>query len=176
MNFKRHLIIKNLLIFCLLIIIGYLYFELNSFKNHYQIESEKEKQLLETVVRLEEEIDYLNKRQIKEAEVLYLIEKLKDSGFTRSYGDGHTWYIAAEELGMIGKPAIPYLIENIETQDDYERALTFYALLLASQHENVKEFAGRDYIITYLDFDVERHEEMKKVAYQWWKKHRHNWD
>ena len=43
---------------------------------------------------------------------------------------------------MVGKPAIPGLIEKLETDDDYERALALYALLLASQHENVKEFTN----------------------------------
>ncbi|MCX7773528.1 MAG: hypothetical protein N2376_10505 [Clostridia bacterium] len=109
-----------------------------------------------------------------EEKVAYYMEKLKDKSFTGTYGDGQTWYTAAEELGMIGKPAIPKLIERLDTQDDYERALVLYALLLATQHDNVKTFTQGEYINVNLDFNAENHAEMVKAAKEWWEKYKSN--
>lgn len=106
--------------------------------------------------------------------VRYYIDKLKDKSYTDTYGEGYTWYTAAEELGKIGKPAIPYLIEKLKTTDDYERSLALYALLLATQHENVKAFAGNDYINVNLDFNAGNHPPMVKVANDWWEKYKDN--
>ncbi len=113
--------------------------------------------------------------QTVEERVAYNIEKLKDKAYIGTYGDGYTWYTAAEELGMIGKPAIPALIQKLDTKDDYERTLVFYALLLATQHDNVKEFTKGEYINTSLDFNVKTHPEMKKQALAWWEKYKSNW-
>ncbi len=113
----------------------------------------------------------------KENSVEYYLEKLKDKSFTGTYGDGEepkVWYTAAEELGMVGKPAIPGLIEKLETDDDYERALALYALLLASQHENVKEFTNGEYIDVTLDFNPETHRSMVDKALAWWDKYKDN--
>ncbi|MBU3804842.1 MAG: hypothetical protein H9872_08830 [Candidatus Cellulosilyticum pullistercoris] len=101
----------------------------------------------------------------------YYINQLKDPTYTDIYNEEYTYYIAAESLGQIGKPAIPKLIEKLSTEDDYERALTLYALLLASQADNVKAFAGNDYIQTYLDFDSRNHPELIKIAKAWWEKY-----
>lgn len=112
-------------------------------------------------------------------DVLFYIHKLKDEDYTSTYGDGQNikiWYTAAEELGQIGKPAIPFLIKNLHTKNDYERALTLYALLLATQHENVKEFSHGSYINVNLEFDTENHEEYVKKANSWWEKYKHNWE
>ena len=81
-----------------------------------------------------------------ENDMFFLLSKLKDPNYTDTYNEGYTWYIAAEELGMIGKPAIPFLIEKLHTRDDYERTQTLYALLLASQKENVRAFTGGEYV------------------------------
>lgn len=110
--------------------------------------------------------------------ILYYMDKLKDKNFVKTYGDGEnikTWYTAAEELGNIGKPAIPYLIMRLSTKDDYERTLAFYALRLASQHENVKSFA-KDFIDVQLDFEVKNHEKMNKTAHEWYRKYKSNFE
>ena len=112
-------------------------------------------------------------------DVIFYINKLKDADFTSTYGDGENikiWYISAEELGLIGKTAIPFLIKNLETKNGYERTLTLYALLLSSQHQNVKEFTKGEYIKVYLDFDSKTHEEDIKIVKSWWKKYKHNWE
>lgn len=112
------------------------------------------------------------------ADVLYYIHKLKDKDFTSTYGGENekTWYTAAEELGTIGKEAIPFLIKNLETNNEYERALTLYALLLASQAEDVKTFTKGEYIEVNLDFDASTHEEYMEIAKAWWEKYKENWD
>ena len=101
----------------------------------------------------------------------YYIDHLKDSTYTSIYNEDYTYYIAAENLGQIGKPAIPKLIEKLSTEDDYERSLVLYSLLLASQADNVKVFAGNDYILTSLDFDSRNHPELVKIARAWWEKY-----
>lgn len=112
-------------------------------------------------------------------DVLYYIDKLKDKDFVSVSGDGENqkiWYTAAEELGKIGKHAIPFLIKNLDTKDDYERALTLYALLLASQNDNVIEFTNGEYIDVNLDFDTKAQVEYVKVAKSWWEKYKGNWE
>lgn len=101
----------------------------------------------------------------------YYIDELKDPNNTSLYNEDYTYYISAENLGLIGKPAIPKLIEKLSTSDDYERALVLYALLLASQADNVKVFAGNDYIQTSLDFDSRNHPDQVKIAMAWWEKY-----
>ena len=101
----------------------------------------------------------------------YYIDQLKDPTYTSIYNEDYTYYIAAESLGQIGKPAIPKLIEKLSTEDDYERALVLYALLLASQADNVKAFAGDDYIQTSLDFDSRNHPKLVEIASAWWEKY-----
>ncbi|NLO98694.1 MAG: hypothetical protein GX386_00160, partial [Clostridiaceae bacterium] len=58
--------------------------------------------------------------------------------------------------------------------DDYERALALYALLLATQHDNVKSFTDGEYIIVNLDFNKENHPEMVDIAIAWWNKYKDN--
>lgn len=102
----------------------------------------------------------------------YYIDHLKDRNYYSTYNENYIYYTAAENLGLIGKPAIPKLIEKLSTTDDYERTLTLYALLLASQADNVKIFAGDDYIQTALDFDSNTHPEQVKLALNWWEKYK----
>lgn len=109
--------------------------------------------------------------QIETRLVDYYIDRLKDPTYTSIYNDDYTYYIAAESLGEIGKSAIPKLIEKLSTEDDYERALALYALLLASQADNVKDFAGNDYIQTCLDFDGRNHPALVEIARNWWTKY-----
>jgi len=131
----------------------------------------------------EEKKDEVNKESKEEegtqiADVLYYIHKLKDKDFTSTYGGENekVWYTAAEELGNIGKESIPFLIKNLETKNDYERALTLYALLLASQSDDVKVFTKGEYIEVNLDFDASTHKEYVDIAKAWWDKYKSNWE
>ena len=118
--------------------------------------------------------DVLPEDSTIEEKVEFYLEKLKDKDYIGTYNEGYIWYTAAEELGKIGKPAIPGLIQKLETQDDYERALALYALLLATQHDNVKSFTDGEYIIVNLDFNKENHPEMVDIAIAWWNKYKDN--
>ncbi len=105
--------------------------------------------------------------------ISYYIDKLSDPTYTTTYNTDYTWYTAAEALGEIGKPAIPPLIQRLNTTTDpYETSLIFYSLLLASQAENVKAFAGNNCIQTYLDFDTTSHNSKKQIALEWWNKYK----
>ena len=104
----------------------------------------------------------------------YYMDKLKDPTYVILHPNDSTYYIAAENLGLIGKPAIPALIERLNTKDDYERALALYALLLASQSEQVQAFCGNDYIHTNLDFDARNHPQQVNAALEWWEKYKDN--
>lgn len=109
-----------------------------------------------------------------EGSVDYYISKLADKNFIKTYNEDYIWYTAAEELGAIGKDAIAPLMKKLDTTDDYERALALYALLLASQNENVKSFTGGDYIEVNLDFDAATHPEAVAKAKAWWEKYKDN--
>ena len=102
----------------------------------------------------------------------YYMDKLKDPTFTSIYNNEYIYYTAAEQLGQIGKKAIPRLIDRLDTTDDYERALVLYALLLASQDNEVKAFVDDNYLHTYLDFDARNHPQQVKVALEWWEKYK----
>lgn len=107
---------------------------------------------------------------------LYYLSKLGDKTFTTTYNHDYTWYIAAEELGKIGKDAIPLLIENLKTGNTYEKSLTFYALQLASQNDNVKTFTKGEYIdlVSPLEFDEKQFDRMNKIVDAWWQKYKNN--
>lgn len=113
-------------------------------------------------------------------EVEFFIEKLKDKTFVETYGDSEeerTWYTAAEELGMLGKEAIPYLIQHLNTTTDtYDKGLTLYALLLASQDENLKEITNGEYIQAGLTFEIDEQEKFTQAAIEWWNKYKDQLD
>lgn len=102
----------------------------------------------------------------------YYMDKLSDPTYTSIYNEEYVYYTAAEQLGQIGKMAIPPLIDQLDTSDDYERALVLYALLLASQDDTVKIFTNGEYIHTNLDFDARNHPGQVEIALQWWEKYK----
>ena len=110
-------------------------------------------------------------------EIEFYIDKLPDRDFTDTYGHGYTWYTAAEELGRIGKPAIPYLIEQLQSDDDYVVMLSLYALQLASQDSRVTEKTGGDYIqLKGTVLSKESNDVNYNVAYSWWEKYKHHFN
>lgn len=140
----------------------------------YSASSEME----ERIQALEKEVENKSREMQELGKVMYYVGKLSDKDFIGSYGHGYTWYAAAEELGKIGKPAVPYLVENLQTKNDYERTVTFYALMLATQHDNVKELTKGDYINLQapLEFNAKNHPEMKKKVDAWWEKYQSYWE
>lgn len=75
----------------------------------------------------------------------FYIRHLGDSTFVSHYGDFDqptVWNIAAERLGMMGRPAIAPLIGRLDDAQGFELSQTLYALSLAAQHESVKAVTG----------------------------------
>jgi len=106
----------------------------------------------------------------------YYISKLPDRQFVKTYGDGENpkpWYTAAEELGQIGKPAIPALIERLETPDPYELKLALYALMLASQDPELLAETGDNYLELGSVLTEDTNEENKRRALEWWDLYQH---
>lgn len=77
--------------------------------------------------------------------VAFYVSKLGDPAFVTRYGDGQTWYMAAEELGQIGRKAVPALMRALESSDVHTRTQAFYALRLAAQHPSVASLTGGAY-------------------------------
>ena len=80
------------------------------------------------------------------------------------------WYEAAEQLGVIGAPAVPSLIDVLRsTTDDYERTQAFYALLLAAQDYRIRVGLGigiPDYPMAYPE--PASHAALREQWLDWW--------
>lgn len=110
--------------------------------------------------------------------IRFHIDKLPDRTHVRPYGDADNprpWYIAAEALGQIGKPAVPALIERLDTQDPYELKLVLYALMLASQDPALQTATGGDYLRLGTVLTESSNDENLYLARDWWQRHRHLW-
>jgi hypothetical protein len=79
--------------------------------------------------------------------VSFLIRQLGDSTFYSHYGhydEPSIWWIAPEELGLKGLPAIRPLIARLDSVKGFELQQTLYALLRASQHETTEAITKGD--------------------------------
>ncbi|MBR2514991.1 MAG: hypothetical protein IKE45_13480 [Halomonas sp.] len=109
-----------------------------------------------------------------EEEAAYYVSRLADRRFVSSYGDRdnpRTWYIAAERLGEIGKPAVPLLFARLNTQDEYELMLALYALQLATQDTLLMARTRGDYVQLTTTLDPAGNAENTQIARQWWQQH-----
>lgn len=110
--------------------------------------------------------------------IAYYIRKLPDRDYVQSYGgEEHPrfWYSAAEALGAIGKPAVPALIERLDTTDSYELMLVVYALMLASQDPELLATTNGNYLrLDTVLIDDTNHENRRR-ARDWWQRHLHLW-
>lgn len=111
-------------------------------------------------------------------EVAYYVERLPDRSLVTLYGDEENprpWYVAAEELGQIGKPAIPALMGRLDSSDPYEQMLALYALLLASQDRALMAETGGEALRLDTVLTEETNAVNRKRAEDWWQRHRHLW-
>lgn len=116
--------------------------------------------------------------QASEDELAYNLRRLSDRDYTDTYGDGENqkiWYTAAENLGEIGKPAIPALIEKLESDDAYEVMLALYALQLASQDEALAEQLGSNYLRLPSVLNPRANNHNRAIALSWWDDYKHLW-
>ncbi|REL32803.1 HEAT repeat domain-containing protein [Rhodohalobacter sp. SW132] len=156
-------------VFCLIVIL------ITSCSNQKETDSENEKE--QTTEVSENDPPEVSDELSETEEIEFYIDKLPDRDFTETYGHGYTWYTAAEELGMIGKPAIPHLIRQLSSDDEYVVMLSLYALQLASQDSAVTEKTGGEYIeLEGTVLSKESNSRNIQVAESWWNKHRHLWD
>lgn len=110
--------------------------------------------------------------------IRYNISKLPDRDYVEIYGDEENprpWYTAAEALSEIGKPAVPALIERLDTADSYELMLALYALMLASQDPALLAETDGDYLRLDTVLTQDTNEENLGRALDWWQRYRHLW-
>lgn len=110
--------------------------------------------------------------------IQYYIGKLPDRDYVETYGDAENprpWYTAAEALGEIGKPAVPALINRLDTPDPYELKLVLYALMLASQDQNLRAQTNGDYLHLDTVLTQTSNTENRERALDWWQRYRHLW-
>jgi hypothetical protein len=88
---------------------------------------------------------YENLNALTADPIAFYLSKLGDKTLTMRYGEGQTWYVAPEELGQIGRAAVPGLIRALESTDAYTRTQAFYGLRLAAQHPSVSALTGGAY-------------------------------
>ena len=110
--------------------------------------------------------------------IRYYIGKLPDRDYVRTYGDTDhpkPWYTAAEALGEIGKPAIPALMERLDTLDPHELMLALYALMLASQDPALQKETGGDYLRLDTVLTPDTNQKNRQKALDWWQRYRDLW-
>lgn len=109
----------------------------------------------------------------------YNLNKLSDPDYTQTYGDGENdkiWYIAAENLGQIGKQAVPHLIEKLDSADEFEVMLALYALQLASQDSELQAQTNHNYLSLPSVLNPRANARNRAIALSWWQEYEHLWN
>ena len=114
----------------------------------------------------------------EEDKVHYYASRLADRRFVDVYGgEEHprVWYIAAEQLGQIGQPAVPVLYSLIDTRDEYELMLVLYALQLATQDARLMAETGGAYVQLTTSLEPTANSANRDIALRWWEEHGWRW-
>ena len=112
-------------------------------------------------------------------DIEYNLQRLSDRDYTQTYGDGENdkiWYTAAENLGEIGKPAIPHLIKKLDSDDEFEVMLALYALQLASQDSELQAQTGNNYLTLPSVLNPRANTHNRAIALSWWQEYEHLWN
>lgn len=112
-------------------------------------------------------------------EMHYYLDRLSDRDFVETYGgEEHPriWYTAAEALGRVGAPAVPHLVQYLDSDDPWELKLALYALMLASQDPAVTSRTGGEYIRLGTVLDERENAANRAIARDWWERWGHLWD
>lgn len=113
--------------------------------------------------------------------VAFYAARLRDSTYIEYAEDGEprSWLVAPEELGAIGAPALPLLIQELECSEDvYERTQVFYALRLAAQGPGTEDATIQAELSTVLNRfpsalpPESEHASLKAAWLTWWE-HQH---
>ena len=114
----------------------------------------------------------------EEDKVHYYASRLADRGFIDVYGGKEhprVWYIAAEQLGQLGKPAVPVLYSLIDTRDEYELMLVLYALQLATQDAQLMAETSGEYVQLTTSLEPAANSVNRDIALRWWEEHGWRW-
>lgn len=109
----------------------------------------------------------------------YNLQRLDDQHYTQTYGDGENdkiWYSAAENLGQMGKRAVPHLIETLDSNDSFEVMLALYALQLASQDAQLQAQTEYNYLTLPSVLNPRANNHNKAIALSWWREYQHLWN
>lgn len=126
-----------------------------------------------------EPIERPNAGATVEEKVTFYVSRLRDATYGQKLkgDDAHDsfWRTAPEELGLIGAPAIEPIIKRVEvSQNETELTWAFYALLLASQAQDIQAKLGRitpEKCFSHPYNDVANHTLLRKLWLDWWKKY-----
>jgi hypothetical protein len=110
------------------------------------------------------------------AQIQFYVERLGDTSYVafRPLEDLCVeWYEAAEQLAVIGAPALPALMRLlVESDDPYEVTQVLYALRLAGQDHRIRVGLGVDVPQHPAAFPEPRtHEALREAWVAWWKAH-----
>lgn len=115
----------------------------------------------------------------EEERIAYYITQLADREYTQTYGDGDNekiWYTAAESLGAIGKPAIPHLIDALQSDDDHVVMLALYAIQLASQDPELQAQTDANYVTLPSVLNPRANTHNTAIVMSWWDEYQHLWN
>ena len=113
--------------------------------------------------------------------IAFYVARLGDSTFIEYgwHGEPRTRLVAPEELGAIGAPALPLLVQALEcSRDVYERTQIFYTLRQAAQGPGTEDAAAQADLQTILRrFPLalppeSQHASLKAAWLGWWRNHR----
>ncbi|WP_447555938.1 hypothetical protein [Vreelandella sp. EE22] len=105
-----------------------------------------------------------------EEKAAYYVSRLSDQRFVAPGPDG-VRYVAAEQLGEIGLPAVPLLLARLDTRDEFELMLALYALELATQDPLLMARTGGDAIELTDALNPQTNSENAATARQWQQRH-----
>ncbi|WP_447528346.1 hypothetical protein [Vreelandella sp. TE19] len=105
-----------------------------------------------------------------EEKAAYYVSRLADQRFVAPGANG-VRYVAAEQLGEIGLPAVPLLLARLDTNDAFELMLALYALELATQDPLITTRTQGDYIELTGALNPQTNAENVAKARQWQQRH-----
>ncbi|MFG6667581.1 hypothetical protein ACGK9R_10770 [Halomonas sp. HNIBRBA4712] len=105
-----------------------------------------------------------------EERAAYYLSRLADPRFIAPGANG-VHYVAAEQLGTIGLPAVPLLLTRLDTQNEYELMLTLYALELASRDPLLMARTGSDPIMLNDTLNPQTNSQNVAAVREWQQRH-----
>ncbi|MCP1313565.1 hypothetical protein [Halomonas sp. 707D7] len=105
-----------------------------------------------------------------EEQAAYYVSRLSDRRFIAP-GPSGPRYVAAEELGRIGLPAVALLLSRLDSRDEYEVMLALYALELATSDPQLLARTRSDAIELVDPLNPEANARNVAAAKEWQARH-----